>query len=71
MNRKCLEGSSYFTGSPLDIQTILKLILAGVAMESSAGQRGWSTTETFFISGVNVLPSGLTVRHRSGTGTTQ
>jgi hypothetical protein len=24
MNRKCLDGSSYLTGSPVDFQTILK-----------------------------------------------
>ncbi len=40
VNLKCLEGSSYFTGSPVDFQTILKVIRAGVAIESSAGQRG-------------------------------
>lgn len=40
VNRKCLEASSYFAGSPVDFQTILKVILAGVAIESSAGQRG-------------------------------
>ena len=40
MNRKCLEESSFFTGSPVDFQTILKVIRAGVAIESSAGQRG-------------------------------
>src|SRR5881396_2729231 len=43
MKRKCLEGSSYFTGSPVVFQTILKIMLAGVAMDSRAGQRGWST----------------------------
>jgi len=40
MKRKFLEGSSYFTGSPVDFQTILKVIRAGVAIESNAGQRG-------------------------------
>jgi len=40
VNRKCLAASSYFTGSPVDFQTILKVIRAGVAIESSAGQRG-------------------------------
>lgn len=40
VNRKCLEESSVFTGSPIDFQTILKFISAGVAIESSAGQRG-------------------------------
>src|SRR5229473_791404 len=25
MNRKCMEGSSYFMGSPVDFQTILKV----------------------------------------------
>ena len=40
VNRKCLEASSYFTGSPFDFQTILNVIRAGVAIESSAGQRG-------------------------------
>jgi len=32
MNRKCLEGSSYLTGSPVDFQTILNVIRAGVAI---------------------------------------
>jgi len=40
VNRKCLLGSSYLMGSPVDFQTILKVIRAGVAIESSAGQRG-------------------------------
>jgi hypothetical protein len=40
VNRKCFEESSYFTGSPVDFQTILNVIRAGVATESSAGQRG-------------------------------
>src|SRR5580658_902612 len=71
VKRKCLDGSSYFAGSPVDFHTILKDIRAGVAMESNAGQRGWSTTATFCISSVNVFPSGLMVRPRSGTGTTQ
>src|SRR5271157_1562644 len=71
MNRKCLAGSSYFTGSPVDFHTILKVIRAGVAIESTAGQRGWSTTGTFRISRVKVFPSALTVRPCSGTGTTQ
>ena len=71
VNRKRLEESSYFTDSPVDFQTILKVIRAGVAIESSAGQRGWSTTGTFCISNVNVFSSGLIVRPRSGTGTTQ
>jgi hypothetical protein len=66
-----LEASSYFTGSPVDFQTILKLIRAGVAIESSAGQRGWSTTATFCISKVKVPPSGLMLRPGWGTGTTQ
>src|ERR1700751_3706232 len=71
VTRKCREGSSYFTGSPVDFQTILKVMRAGVAMESSAGQRGWSTTETSFISRVKVLPSELMVSSPEGTGTTQ
>jgi hypothetical protein len=71
VNRKCLAESSYFTASPVDFQTILKVMRAGVATESSAGQRGWSTTETLRISSVKVLPSGLMVSPRSGTGTTQ
>src|SRR5271166_6072437 len=71
VNRKCLEVSSYFTGSPVDFQTILKLIRAGVAIESSAGHRGWSTTATSCISRVNVFPSGLMLRPPFGTGTTQ
>jgi|SRR5580698_7761284 hypothetical protein len=71
VNRKCLEASSYFTGSPVDFQTILKFIRAGVASESSAGHRGWSTTATLCISNVNVLPSGLILRPLFGTGTTQ
>jgi len=29
VNRKCLAASSYFTGSPVDFQTILKVIRAG------------------------------------------
>jgi len=40
VKRKCLEASSYFAGSPFDFQIILKLIRAGVATESNAGQRG-------------------------------
>lgn len=40
VNRKCLAESAYFTGSPVDFQTILKVIRAGVAIESRAGQRG-------------------------------
>src|SRR5713226_5753968 len=32
VNRKRLEESSYFTGSPVDFQTILKVIRAGVAI---------------------------------------
>ncbi len=40
MKRKCLDGSSYLTGSPVDFHTILNVIRAGVAIESSAGQRG-------------------------------
>jgi len=40
MKRKCLDGSSYLTGSPVDFQTILNVIRAGVAIESNAGQRG-------------------------------
>jgi hypothetical protein len=71
MKRKCLDVSSYFTGSPVDFQTILKVIRAGVAIESNAGQRGWSTTGTFCISSVKVFPSALIVKPRSGTGTTQ
>ena len=71
MNRKCLDGSSYFTGSPVDFQTILNVIRAGVAIESNAGQRGWSTTERFCISNVKVFPSGLIVRPFFRTGTTQ
>src|SRR5580698_4171523 len=71
VKRKCLEASSYFTGSPVDFQTILKFIRAGVAIESSAGHRGWSTTATLCISNVNVLPSGLILRPLFGTGTTQ
>src|SRR5271169_4708336 len=71
VNRKCLEASSYLTGSPVDFQTILKLIRAGVAIESSAGQRGWSTTARLRISSVKVFPSGVMVRPRSGTGTAQ
>src|SRR5438132_10172637 len=71
MNLKCFEGSSYFTGSPVDFQTILKVIRAGAAIESSAGQRGWSTTGTFCISSVKVFPSAPIVKPRSGTGTTQ
>src|SRR5882757_260220 len=35
MNRKCLEGSSYFTDSPVDFQTILKLIRAGAGSSRS------------------------------------
>src|SRR5438093_1105863 len=60
-----------FHGSPVVFQTILKVMLAGVAMDSRAGQRGWSTTGMFCISSVKVLPSGLMVRPCSGTGTTQ
>src|ERR1700722_15833580 len=71
VNRKCLEGSSKFTGSPVDFQTILNVIRAGVASESKAGQRGWSTTGTFCISRVKAFPSGLIVKARSATGTTQ
>ena len=40
VNRKCLAGSSNLIDSPVDFQTILKVIRAGVAMESNAGQRG-------------------------------
>jgi hypothetical protein len=40
VKRKCLAGSSYFTDSPVDLQTILKFMRAGVAMESRAGQPG-------------------------------
>jgi hypothetical protein len=40
VNRKCFEASSNFAGSPVDFQTILNVILAGVAIESIAGQRG-------------------------------
>ena len=40
MKRKCFEESSYFTGSPVDFQTILKVMRAGVAIESSAGHSG-------------------------------
>src|SRR5277367_1408547 len=71
VKRKCFAASSYFTGSPVDLQIILKFIRAGVATESNVGQRGWSTTETFFISRVKVLPSGLIVSELFGTGTTQ
>src|SRR5262249_51272161 len=63
-------GSWIFSGSPVDFQTILKLMRAGVARESSAGQRGWSTTGTSRISRVKVLASVLMVRPGSGTGTT-
>jgi hypothetical protein len=55
----------------VDFQTILKFIRAGVAIESSAGHRGWSTTATFCISSVNVFPSALILRPSFGTGTTQ
>jgi len=71
VKRKCFDWSSYFTASPVDFQTILNVIRAGVATESSAGHRGWSTTATSFISSVKVFPSGLIVSPRSGTGTTQ
>ena len=47
VNRKCLAASSYFAGRPVDFQTILKVIRAGVVIEFRAGQRGWSTTATF------------------------
>jgi hypothetical protein len=40
VNRKCLAVSSYFVGSPFDFQTILKVIRAGVAIESNAGHFG-------------------------------
>jgi hypothetical protein len=40
VKRKCLDESSNFTAPPVDFQTILKVIRAGVAIESSAGQRG-------------------------------
>src|SRR5262245_20638021 len=70
-NRKCFEGSSCETNSPVAIQTILKLIRAGVATESKAGQPGWSTTGRSRISSVTDLPSGVTLRQLSGTGTTQ
>jgi hypothetical protein len=42
-----------------------------VAMESSAGHLGWSTTATSFISSVKALASGLMVNAPAGTGTTQ
>lgn len=71
VKRKCLPASSYFAGSPVDFQTILKLMRAGVATESNAGQRGWSTTATFCISSVKVFPSALILKPLSGTGTTQ
>src|SRR5580698_8652455 len=71
VNRKCLEASSYFTGSPVDFQTILKLMRAGVATESKAGHRGWSTTATFCIFSVKVLPPSLILRPLFGRGTTQ
>ncbi len=71
VNRKCLAVSSYFTGSPVDFHTILKLMRAGVAIESSAGHRGWSTTATFRISRVNVCPLELIVSPPFVTGTTQ
>jgi len=71
INRKCFEASSYFTGSPVDFQTILKLMRAWVAIESKAGHRGWSTTATFCISSVKVLPLSLILRPLFGTGTTQ
>ena len=40
LKRNCCAGFSYRAGSPVDVQTILNVILAGVAMESNAGQRG-------------------------------
>ena len=40
VKRKCLAGSSYFTGSPVDFQTTLKFMRAVVVTESRAGQRG-------------------------------
>ena len=40
VKRKCLVASSYAASSPLDFQTILNDMRAGVATESSAGQRG-------------------------------
>jgi hypothetical protein len=45
----------------VDLQTILNVIRAGVAIESSAGHRGWSATGTFFISNelVDALADGL------------
>jgi hypothetical protein len=49
----------------------LKLMRAWVAIESKAGHRGWSTTATFCISSVKVLPLSLILRPLFGTGTTQ
>ena len=71
VNRNCCNGFSYRTGSPVDLQTILNVIRAGVAIESSAGQRGWSTTGTSLISKVIIFRSVLTVTPAAGTGTTQ
>src|SRR5580704_8271188 len=39
VNRNCFAGLSYWTGSPVDFQTILKVIRAGVAIESIAKTR--------------------------------
>src|SRR5215472_2281936 len=71
VNRNCWDGFSYCTGSPVDLQTILNVIRADVAIESRAGHRGWSTTGTPFISSVTVFPSALTATPAAGTGTTQ
>ena len=71
VNRNCCDGFSYCTGSPVDLQTILNVIRAGVAIESNAGHLGWSTTGTSFISNVTVFPSALTTTPAAGTGTTQ
>jgi hypothetical protein len=64
VNRKCFAGSSYFTASPLDFQTILKVIRA--AWQSSPAPASAADR----ISSVNVFSSALTVSPRSGTGTT-
>jgi len=71
VKRKCLEASSYLTGSPVDFPVNLKLIRAGVPIASSAGKRGWSITSTFLISTANDIPSALKVRLPAGAGTVQ